>query len=97
MVLSSWMQGQDVASLLLSGAIGCAILFLAADPVCSAATNPGRWAQGILTGLLIGLFSQAGSAFGAAIFAILMSSIFAPLIDFLVVTVHVKRRARRYG
>ncbi len=84
-------------TLLLSGAICCAILFLAADPVCSAATNPGRWAQGILTGLLIGLFSQSGSVFGAAVFAILMSSIFAPLIDYVVVALHVKRRAKHYG
>lgn len=97
MALSGWTQGQDSAALVLSGAISCAILFLAADPVCSAATNPGRWAQGILTGLLVGLFSQAGSAFGATIFAILMSSIFAPLIDHVVVAIHVRRRARRYG
>ena len=97
MALAVWAQGNDhPAAVLLSGAIGCAILFLAADPVCSAATDAGRWAQGILTGLLIGLFSQAGSAFGAAIFAILLSSIFAPLIDYLVVAVHVKRRARRH-
>ena len=32
-----------------------------------------------------------------AIFAILMSSIFAPLIDYVVVAIHVMRRARRYG
>lgn len=75
MALAGWTQGQDPSALVLSGAISCAILFLAADPVCSAATNPGRWAQGMLTGLLVGLFSQAGSAFGATIFAILMSSI----------------------
>lgn len=96
MALALWAQGTDPSPILLSGAIACAILFLAADPVCSASTDPGRWAQGILTGLLIGLFSQAGSVFGAAIFAILMSSIFAPLIDYLVVAVHVKRRARRH-
>ncbi|NKX15768.1 hypothetical protein HGG75_04780 [Ochrobactrum pseudogrignonense] len=47
--------------------------------------------------MLIGLFSQAGSTFGAAIFAILMSSIFAPLIDYVVVAIHVRRRARRHG
>ncbi|MCX8997416.1 RnfABCDGE type electron transport complex subunit D [Rhizobiaceae bacterium BDR2-2] len=97
LALAVWAQGNDPSPILLSGAISCAILFLAADPVCSASTDAGRWAQGILTGLLIGLFSQAGSVFGAAIFAILMSSIFAPLIDYLVVAVHVKRRARRYG
>lgn len=97
MALMVWGQGSDPSANLLSGAIGCAILFLAADPVCSCTTNPGRFAQGILTGVLIGLFSQAGSAFGAAIFAILMSSIFAPLIDYVVVAIHVMRRARRYG
>ncbi len=97
LALAVWAQGNDPSPILLSGAIGCAILFLATDPVCSASTNAGRWAQGILTGLLIGLFSQAGSVFGATIFAILMSSIFAPLIDYLVVAVHIKRRARRYG
>ncbi|MEO9340402.1 RnfABCDGE type electron transport complex subunit D [Mesorhizobium sp. SB112] len=97
MALVVWSQGNDLSVILLSGAIGCAILFLAADPVCSASSNPARWTQGILTGLLIGLFSQAGSVFGATIFAILMSSIFAPLIDYVVMSVHVKRRIRRDG
>jgi Na+-transporting NADH:ubiquinone oxidoreductase subunit B len=81
----------------LEGRIVLVLLYLAADPVSSAATNPGRWLYGVLIGGLSGLFAASGPAFGATVFAVLLGSIFAPLIDRAVIAVHTIRRERRHG
>lgn len=82
---------------LLQGPIALTLLYLAADPVSSAATNPGRLIYGALTGALAVLFAAVGPAFGAAVFAVLLASIFAPLIDRFVIYFHVLMRERRHG
>lgn len=99
LVLVAWAEGAAVPwAGLLSGSILAVLLYLAADPVASAATNWGRLAHGALVGVLAGLFAQAGPAFGAAVFAVLMASIFAPLIDQGVVALHMRwREGRRHG
>lgn len=86
----------DPLDLLLSGPVLLALLFLGADPVASASTQAGRWVYGALLGLLAGLFAQAGPAFGAVVFAILMGSIFAPVIDQIVLALHMRWRERRH-
>lgn len=97
-VLASWGVGsEEPHALLLDGAIWTALLFLAADPVASAATNAGRLVHGTLIGVLSLLFAQAGDAFGAMVFAILLASIFAPLIDQCVIMIHLRLRERRRG
>jgi Na+-transporting NADH:ubiquinone oxidoreductase subunit B len=95
-MLYLWTVGEAPAPL-LSGATMVAILYLAADPVASAATNPGRVAHGALVAGLTILFSRAGEIFGSVVFAILMASVFAPVIDRIVITLHMRRRAARYG
>lgn len=82
---------------LLQGSIVLTLLYLAADPVSSAATNPGRWIFGLLVGGLVVLFATVGPAFGAAVFAVLLASIFAPLIDRVVIIVHAFWREKRHG
>jgi Na+-transporting NADH:ubiquinone oxidoreductase subunit B len=82
---------------LLQGSIVLTLLYLAADPVSSAATNPGRWIYGLLVGGLAVLFATVGPAFGAAVFAVLLASIFAPLIDRLVIIFHAIWREKRHG
>ena len=82
---------------LLEGSIVLTLLYLAADPVASAATNPGRWVYGLLVGGLAVLFATVGPAFGAAVFAVLLASIFAPLIDRGVIAIHGLWRERRHG
>ena len=82
---------------LVEGAIGLTLLYLAADPVASAATNPGRWLYGALVGGLVVLFGTVGPAFGAAVFAVLLGSIFAPLLDRMVIGLHAAWRERRHG
>lgn len=76
------------------------LVFLACDPVSSASTNAGRWANGVLLGGLIWLFAPAGGlAAGPVPYvqAILLASIFAPLIDTVVVMLNVRRRRASRG
>lgn len=97
LLLAGWAMGLAQPWLpLASGAVCVALLFLAADPVASAATNAGRLAFGLLAGVLATVFGQAGEAFGGTVFAILLASIFAPLIDHCVIAIHIRLRERRH-
>ncbi|WP_158625890.1 RnfABCDGE type electron transport complex subunit D [Arsenicitalea aurantiaca] len=87
----------DLPGLMGSGLFWLGLLYFAADPVASAATNPGRLAHGLLFGLLAGLFATAGSILSAIVFAALMAGIFAPLLDQGAITVNILRRSRRHG
>lgn len=74
------------------------IVFLACDPASSSATNTGRWLNGILTGLLIVLFSfidSSDSSLVPLVQAIMLASLFAPLIDTLVTLANIAARRRR--
>lgn len=76
------------------------VVFLACDPVGGAATRAGHWLYGALVGGLIALFAaDTGPAISAnaVVFAVLLASIFAPLLDYLVVEVNVRRRRNRAG
>lgn len=82
---------------LLLGGFAFGAVFLACDPVASCCTNPGRWAQGMLIGALVVLI-RVGSAGhpDAVVPAVLLASILAPLIDYAVIALNVRRRARRH-
>ena len=98
LVLAGLVQGQaEPWSPLLQGSIVLALLYLAADPVASAATNPGRWINGLLVGGLAVLLATVGPAFGATVFAVLLASIVAPLIDRVVILFHALWREKRHG
>jgi Na+-transporting NADH:ubiquinone oxidoreductase subunit B len=98
LVLAGLIQGDaEPWSPLLQGSIVMALLYLAADPVSSAATNPGRWVYGLLVGGLAVLLATVGPAFGATVFAVLLASILAPLIDRVVIAVHAFWREKRHG
>lgn len=59
-------------------------------------TNPGRWGFGILVGsltMIIRLFNP--SYYEGVVFAILLASIFSPLIDFVVIELNIRRRKLR--
>ncbi len=82
----------------LTSPLALGLVFLVAEPVSAACTNPGRWAYGLLAGTLVVLLGEAGagpSSASAIVFSSLLASIFAPLIDRVVVLVNVKRRSRR--
>ena len=81
--------------LLLSGSIFFGAVFLACDPASAAITNPGRVLYGLMIGGLTVLFG--GAELTAIVFALLLASIFAPLIDQTVVRVHAFRARQRHG
>jgi Na+-transporting NADH:ubiquinone oxidoreductase subunit B len=82
---------------IMLGSLLFGLIFFACDPVCSAATNPARWIYGGLIGLLIALFAMPSESFGSPttiIFAILLASVFAPLIDYFVIALNARHRRR---
>ncbi len=76
------------------------LIFMISDPVSASATNGGRWLYGILTGFLIGLLNAdpaASITTESLAFSTLLGSIFAPLLDDIVVRLNILRRRRRHG
>ncbi|AKH98993.1 Na+-transporting NADH:ubiquinone oxidoreductase, subunit NqrB [Hoeflea sp. IMCC20628] len=81
-------------------AVAFGMVFLIGDPVAAASTNLGRWVYGALAGLLIVVFDTlAGPAVAPAaiVFASLLASLFAPLIDYAAVAVILRRRRQAHG
>jgi Na+-transporting NADH:ubiquinone oxidoreductase subunit B len=81
-------------------AAGIALVLLVADPVTSAATTLGRWLQGALYAALVVLFALAWSGAAPpqiAVAAALLSSLSAPLLDDIALSLWVLRRRRRHG
>lgn len=93
------LQGLPIDPVLISPALIFGLVFLICDPTAAASTNPGHWLYGGLTGILIVLFSGSDGAIPTetVVFAALLSSVFAPLIDHIVVLANVTRRRRRHG
>jgi Na+-transporting NADH:ubiquinone oxidoreductase subunit B len=81
---------------LLVGSFAFALVFLACDPVSAASTNPGRWVYGLIVGGLA-MHGRSRGAGDGRVFAILLASIFAPLIDQAVMFANVQLRKRRHG
>jgi Na+-transporting NADH:ubiquinone oxidoreductase subunit B len=64
--------------------------------MAAATTRAGRWVFGILVGVLTIIVRLTNPAyFEGVVFAILLASIFAPLCDYFVVELDIKRRQRR--
>jgi Na+-transporting NADH:ubiquinone oxidoreductase subunit B len=81
---------------LLLGSFAFGAVFLATDPASSAMTARGRWYYGLLIGIMVVLIRVASSSHpDGVMFAILFGNMFAPLIDYIVVWTHIRRRARR--
>jgi len=81
-------------------AVAFGLVFLIGDPVAGASTQLGRWVFGVLAGLLIVVFdTMAGPdvATAAIVFASLLASLFAPLIDHFAVALIVRRRRIAHG
>jgi Na+-transporting NADH:ubiquinone oxidoreductase subunit B len=71
-------------------------VFLATDPVAGPMTNPGRWGFGLLVGGLTMLIRLVNpSYYEGVMFAILLASMFSPLIDFVVTELNIRRRRLR--
>ncbi len=77
---------------LVTGGFAFGMIFMATDPVSAAMTNGGKWAFGILIGLMTVLIRVVNPAFPEGIMlAILFANLFAPLMDHFVVQANIKR------
>ena len=100
LLVAGYAQGGASGSLEVLVAAAFGLVFLVGDPIAGSSTNYGRWVYGALAGLLIVLFDTvAGPAVAPAaiVFASLLASIFAPLIDHAAVELIVRRRRVRHG
>ncbi|HXV64797.1 MAG TPA: NADH:ubiquinone reductase (Na(+)-transporting) subunit B [Vicinamibacteria bacterium] len=80
---------------LVLGGFAFGVVFFATDPVTSAQTNPGRWIYGFLVGALAVLLRVTNPTYPeGTMMAILLASVFAPLIDWFVEQRNIERRAR---
>jgi Na+-transporting NADH:ubiquinone oxidoreductase subunit B len=80
----------------VTGSWALGTVFLATDPVSSSFTDAGRWVYGFGIGALTIFIRVLNPAYPEGIvFAILLMSTFAPLIDFFVVRANIRRRVAR--
>jgi len=80
---------------LVLGGFAFGLVFMATDPVSGAMTHEGQWLYGLLIGAMCIMIRVLNPAFPEGIMlAILFGNVFAPLIDQLVLKVHIKRRLR---
>jgi Na+-transporting NADH:ubiquinone oxidoreductase subunit B len=71
-------------------------VFIATDPVAGPMTDAGRWGFGILVGGLTVLIRLVNPAYYEGVmFAILLASMFSPLIDFVIKEMNIRRRTLR--
>ena len=81
---------------LVTGGFAFGMVFMATDPVSAAMTDTGKWAFGILIGVMTVLIRVVNPAFPEGIMlAILFANLFAPLMDHFVVQANIKRRLAR--
>lgn len=78
------------------GGFAFGTVYMATDPVTSAHSQQGQWLFGLLIGVLTVLVRVINPAFPEGMMlAILFANVFAPTIDKLFVSRHIRRRQRR--
>lgn len=81
---------------LVIGGFAFATVFMATDPVSATFTEKGKYFYGFLIGSMTALVRVVNPAYPeGAMLAVLFANIFAPLIDYLVMRVNIKRRMKR--
>jgi Na+-transporting NADH:ubiquinone oxidoreductase subunit B len=81
---------------LVMGGLAFGAVFMATDPVTATQTETGKWFYGILIGVFTVLIRVFNPAYPEGIMlAILLMNVFAPLIDYFVVSANKKRRLQR--
>ncbi|MEY4929467.1 MAG: hypothetical protein RI909_191 [Bacteroidota bacterium] len=81
---------------LVIGGLAFGAVFMATDPVTASHTETGKWVYGFLIGLFTVLIRVFNPAYPEGIMlAILLMNVFAPLIDYFVVSANKKRRLQR--
>lgn len=80
------------------GGFAFGTVFMATDPVSASMTETGKWIYGVLVGVMTIMVRSLNPAFPEGIMlAILFGNVFAPLIDYCVVQMNIRRRAVRYA
>ncbi len=81
---------------LVIGGLAFGAVFMATDPVTAAQTETGKWVYGFMIGLFTVLIRVFNPAYPEGIMlAILLMNVFAPLIDYFVVSANKTRRLKR--
>jgi Na+-transporting NADH:ubiquinone oxidoreductase subunit B len=81
---------------LVIGGLAFGAVFMATDPVTASQTETGKWIYGLLIGMFTVLIRVFNPAYPEGIMlAILLMNVFAPLIDYFVVSSNKKRRLQR--
>jgi len=81
---------------LVLGGLAFGAVFMATDPVTAAMTEAGRWVYGLLIGVMTVLIRVINPAFPEGVMlAILFGNVFAPIIDHVVLELHIRRRLAR--
>ena len=102
-MLCNNMGGEGILGLswywhLVLGSFAFGAVFVATDPASSACTDVGRWAQGFFMGALVVTIRVVNDSHpDGVIAALLLGSVLAPLIDYIVVWFNIRQRAKRYG
>ncbi|MFC1738687.1 RnfABCDGE type electron transport complex subunit D [Planctomycetota bacterium] len=76
---------------LCAGGLLFGAFFMATDPVTSPVTNAGKWACGIIIGLLIVMIRNFTGYVEGMMFAILLGNIVAPVLDEIVFHFSIRR------
>ena len=72
--------------------------FMATDPVTAAQTNIGKWIYGFLVGAIAILIRVANPGYPEGMMlSILLMNVFAPLIDWCVVAINIRKRKKRWA
>jgi len=80
------------------GGYAFGLVFMATDPVSASMTRAGQWVYGIVIGLAVAIVRVLNPAYPEGMMlAILLGNLTAPLIDYGVVKLNVRRRARRHA
>lgn len=81
---------------IVTGGLAFAAVFMATDPVTASQTETGKWIYGLLIGMLTVVIRVFNPAYPEGVMlAILLMNVFAPLIDYFVVSANKKRRLKR--
>ncbi len=81
---------------LFLGGFAFAVVFMATDPVTAARTNTGKWVYGFLIGVIAVCIRTYNNGYPeGAMLAVLLMNVFAPLIDYCVVSANKRRRRAR--
>ncbi|MDJ0857275.1 MAG: NADH:ubiquinone reductase (Na(+)-transporting) subunit B [Desulfobacterales bacterium] len=101
-----WIIGSDTNPMflmppwwhLVAGSFAFGLVFIITDPVSATLTQTGKWFYGATAGILTILIRVINPAYPEGLMmAILLSNVFAPVIDYFVLQANIKRRIKRNG